>query len=395
MVRQRLDRFSSVDGKFVLAGMVDLSDPGTFNYQNLYLTKTDEIRFKNVGKLPRGTISLFATKNGFVAADSAGKFWLLNDAGKLLESGQAENPEGDGEEEKQADKKSEKKSGGFLSNLLKSENENFTDISPRKKSSVFEGSRVAFNSQTQSITVLSGTDLVRYQLGEKGKYVKDSELDVDELVPFQLSKRLSSAGNTTILALGNGQIITFDEATLEKKKTYRPQKRSRFKTMKSSPDGRFTAFACRDKTVWLLDNEQPEEVTKLSTSGQGSITAIEFNQDGKLWLGYENNDARLIDVAAGSESDSFVSRKGWLSLAYNYCLKPFYWVCPKPGEFYKVVLHIAGSNDDEKESKEDDLERNLSRRAAAQDPYQPLWSGLLFMCATLALACLIFQWRDF
>jgi hypothetical protein len=64
---------------------------------------------------------------------------------------------------------------------------------------------------------------------------------------------------------------------------------------------------------------------------------------------------------------------------------------PKPGEFYKLVTHLAATPDEQDQETDIDL-RNVSDAA---DPWQPLWSGLLFMFGTLFITGLIFQFRDF
>ena len=80
----------------------------------------------------------------------------------------------------------------------------------------------------------------------------------------------------------------------------------------------------------------------------------------------------------------------WLENAYRYFLAPFYRICPKPGEFYKLVTHLSSAGD-AKQNKDVDL-RNSDEWT---NPWSPLWSGLVFMLVMLALACLIFQTRDY
>jgi hypothetical protein len=73
----------------------------------------------------------------------------------------------------------------------------------------------------------------------------------------------------------------------------------------------------------------------------------------------------------------------------RWFVRPVYRVCPKPGEFYKLVNYLS-STSDTRYNPDVDLNEVLE----FEDPWSPLTTGLVFMAFCLALACWIFQRTD-
>jgi hypothetical protein len=157
----------------------------------------------------------------------------------------------------------------------------------------------------------------------------------------------------------------------------------------ASPDGKYFTFYCRNKTLWILNTAHPDDVTKLSLADQGSVTASHFDDQNRLWVSGQANQAELLDLDAQKRVKSVSPSSFWYTKLFNFVVDPFYRVCPKPGEFYKIVSHLSATPD------ENEVDVDLNTLTETADPWQPLWGGLLFMCGILFLACLIFQYRDF
>ena len=124
-------------------------------------------------------------------------------------------------------------------------------------------------------------------------------------------------------------------------------------------------------------------------SGQGSITSVHFDAQDRLWISTAANNAQLIDLANSNRVQSVSPAPNLLTRIFNWFVDPFYKVAPKPGEFYKIVTHLTATPD------EQEAEVDLNNLTDSKDPWQPLWTGLLFMCGMLFISCLIFQFRDF
>ena len=115
-----------------------------------------------------------------------------------------------------------------------------------------------------------------------------------------------------------------------------------------------------------------------------------FSPDNKLWVADRTDRLTQYNLQTGESQQQFVPGGGWLEKTYRYFLVPFYRICPKPGEFYKLVTHLSTAGDSE-QNKDVDLRNSVERT----NPWSPLWSGLAFMVALLVLACLIFQFKDY
>jgi hypothetical protein len=124
--------------------------------------------------------------------------------------------------------------------------------------------------------------------------------------------------------------------------------------------------------------------------GQGHVCAFALGVDDQLWVIDNTDRVTGYDLANDSMRVRHVPTGGWIEKTYRYVLRPFYVVCPKPGEFYKVVGHLSSSGNTE---ANEDVDMNEARQSS--DPWSPLWSGLAFMFSMLALGCLIFQFRDY
>lgn len=376
--------------KQIIASMPDLTNIASMEYQDLFASNPDKISFRQIGKMPRGVFALLPAKEGLIAVDKAGRWQRLDDI----------SPPAKKDAEESTGEKGEAKSGqvgGLLSGMLKkkkSKKEPFTDVSPKRRSTVDRGRHIAINQTTSSIVVKADSVLKRYVLNNDGRYEFESENDISDLLPLGVRVQIAAGGDLVLAALGNGQILSFDEQTLEHKKTYLPQKDSLYRTIRISSDGRYFVITCYNRTAWLLDGTKPETIAQLGMVSQGDVTAINFDDEDNLWVGNQMNVARQYDLETGKQISSESPKTGFLAKAYSYGIRPFYLICPKPGEFYRVVEHAAGSNDSGTEDGEP-LDVNLSRSSRYNDPWQPLWSGLLFMAFTLGVACFIFHRRDF
>ena len=197
-------------------------------------------------------------------------------------------------------------------------------------------------------------------------------------------------GNIITLALGNGQFITVDATTLKEKNGYLPETRSAVKQLVASPDGRWVAVVYRNEKLWLLDNENPEQIKKANLGSQGTISVVRFDQPNRIWVANHTDRATLYDLETKQELQNYAPESNWFAFAYRYAVGPLYKVFPKPGELYKVVTYLS-STGDTKYNREVDLAQGSETR----DPFGPLWSGLGFMGLVLCLSCLLFQYKDF
>lgn len=394
-----LDRLGPVfdpkNNRFVV-GMPDLSDVGTMSQLNLYVADAESINFREAGKVPRGTIRLFSDEAGVLAVDGSGKFWRMNDLKDDIETVKDDSGS-DSNQESEEDKPSNGglSLGRFIPDALMTQKGQFTEIGPKKRASGLTRNLVAFDAVNRNIVTLVSSELSVYRLGEDRNYYLAEKKDITDFTPAKVTQQLEAGGGLIVLTLGNGQIHTFNGTTLEHQKTYLPQQESRIVTVRSSRDGRYFVFACFNKKIWLLDTQNPESIEPPNLSEQGAITSVAFDGEGRLWVGDTSDHARLYEVESLNRIVDHSPAATLMATFYHYCLRPFYWVCPKPGEFDDVIAHVTRTDGNAEDSGDEAPDTNLPRSTPNEDPYQPLWSGLLFMVGMLFLASVIFWRRDY
>lgn len=164
--------------------------------------------------------------------------------------------------------------------------------------------------------------------------------------------------------------------------------------IQASPDGQYFSLRCRNKTLWLV--KDGKEATLANVSGQGQVNSASFDEQGRLWYANRNNRAYLLNLADSQTVESLQPETGWFVKLYEYGISPLYWAFPKPGEFYKLVSHLVRQGESKTGDEEDQTPTVDLRIISDQtNPWEPLWSGLAFMCVTLFITGLIFHFRDF
>ena len=372
----------------VLSGVINLGNPGTMHHQDLFIASADTLKFEEIGKFPRDAIQAVSDDHGVIVFTRDGRFWRY--VGKIVPG---ENRAGNNDPaSSDSDKKESKNSplGSLAGSLFGNRNkpkqpELFEDISPENLTSVFSGRAIAHNPISNNVFVFKDDKLIQFQLGEDGKY----ERGVETAVKSSGTTIVAAGGKTVIVALANGNIVAFDDDTLEEIQTWRPQDKSPFTNVTASADGRYFAILCRDRTLWLLDNQNPQTIDQANLSWQGNINAADFDKQNRLWVANRSNQVQLVELSNFKSIKTHAPPTGWVTRAFEYGVKPIYWLFPKPGEFYKIIAHLTSNPED----AEDQVD--LQGLSDAPDPWQPLWSGLLFMCFVLFITGLIFQFRDY
>jgi hypothetical protein len=245
------------------------------------------------------------------------------------------------------------------------------------------------NRQNGDIAVYDRGEITIFQ--RKGEtYQKHASLELNMDFNKRMSCVLEYQGNTIVLAFGNGQVITVDGERLVEVNGYQPETRSAIDSVTGSPDGNWFALLYRNKKLWILDRKNDATMQRADVRGQGGISTVAFDSDNQLWVADRTDRLTQYDPATGKIEQQFVPGGDWLENTYRYFLAPFYRICPKPGEFYKLVTHLSTAGDTT-QNKDVDLRKSAERA----NPWSPLWSGLTFMLVMLFLACLIFQTRDY
>ena len=362
----------------------------------MFVADADQKNFVEVGKFPAGTLKLSMAKGQVLAITGMGEFYRLNqtvldDCLKSMAADGMASPAGPSDESGDESAGAEGAAEEAAQGATQRQKELFELVGSADDVEIRFRENVAVNQVNGDIAVCDRGTISIFQF-DQGEYRKTKSLELN----LDFSKRLGCVieyqGDTIVLAFYNGQVITVDGQNLVELNGYTPELKSPVVSVRGSPDGRWFGLLYRNRDLWILDRQNDATLQKANVTGQGGISAFAFDAkaDNDLWVVDRTDRLTQYDLEMGSREQQFVPGGDWLEKAYRYFLVPFYKVCPKPGEFYKLVTYLSTTSDVE-QNKSVDL-RNSVERA---DPWSPLWSGLIFMLVMLMIACLIFQFRDY
>lgn len=352
----------------------------------------DDAEFKEVGKFPLDATRIFETSNGIVVASSDGSFHRLKqpalDEAFAKAKVQAAKPKTD------AAKAKKKRPGQFdaptaIADLSEPEVELFDRIGPTSPLAIRNSNHVDYSFERDEFAVFRRGKLRIYKFNGD-KYEPRATLELELGFDSGVTNRLAYQGNLVAIAFGNGKVITVDAETVEEKNEYQPESRTGIESIYGSPSGKYFGVLYRNGNLWMLDTESESKMKKAEVVGQGEVASFLIDENDHMWVCDNTDRATDYDLAANKMVTRHSPSGGWLENGFRYALKPFYRICPKPGEFYKVVSYLSSAGDSEANK---DVDMNKTFEVA--DPWGPLWSGLLFMFVMLSIGCFIFGSRDY
>ena len=365
----RLPPLFDYEKNLVYAGWFSLSDPLGVDRQDFVYADADTLAFKKHGQFPGNAMAMFNGKNGLLVVTRSGTMWQL-DTSQLV-----------GNESKEPTNSTARNS--------------FRSVGPDKSVSVNSTSSVAMNKTNREIAICSRRDgkqqVFVYRM-EDGKYQRHRSAVLDTGSDVRLNCLVEYQGDLIVVVAGNGRVIVLDAKSLNEKQDYLPESRVGIESICGSPDGRWFTMLYKNKTVWLLDSQNNTPPRKPALRGQGSISSVGFDDANQLWAADRNDRVTQYDLETLDTSTSVSPGGGFIQKFYRYAVKPFYRVCPKPGEFYKVVTHLSNTSDT---LRGNHVDVDLTEVPYQTSPLSPLWSGLAFMFAMLLIGCLVFHFKDY
>ncbi len=336
----------------------------------MYASRASTVDFRTAGSFPRDAMRIATVSNGILVATGDGYFHRLDTSPLKQELDQL--PEADAKPPESGN-----------------QTDRFIALGPDSPVGIRNSDQVAFNFQSREIAVYSRGTLYVFQPEDEG-YRRTVQLSLDIDFDRSMSCAMDYQGDRIVLAFGNGLVMTIDRAGMKELNEYWPETRSAVMELCGSPDGRWFALRYRNGQVWILDRQEEQTLRRANIIGQGSVSAISFDAQNRLWVIDRTDRASGYDLASNSVVQRCAPSGTWLEKSYRYFLHPFYRVAPKPGEFYKLVTYLSSASNT-RHNKDVDLRRGDE----PDDPWSPLWSGLGFMSAMLFIACVIFQYKDF
>ncbi len=379
--------YVSADGLPTVLGPVSTNDDevvtsrfmitkqSTFGRQTL-LSSTKGSAFEEKGRFPRDTVLLRPSQQGLVAITSRGEFWRY-DPSLLTPVEQTQTLAENKQDKKDTAKKDTAKN-----------KDPFVSLGPKTKKNINNHKLADLNWSNSEIATYNRGNLSVFRFNSQtNQYQLHRSVTVDTGSNPGMSCRVAYQGNTILVVLGNGQIISFQGDTLKEQKGYLPESRVVAQSVTASRDGRWFAVCYRDETLWLLDTQNDQQMTKPNITGQGTISLANFNEQGQMLVADRTDRVTAYDLDGLSKHKTWSPGGDTMDKIWRWGVRPLYTVFPKPGEFYRVVTHLSNANDTS-ENRDVDLEFTSD----TENPWSPLFSGLNFMAIMLFLSCLWF-WR--
>jgi ABC-type transport system involved in multi-copper enzyme maturation permease subunit len=394
----------------VYAPAFSVVNPFGINHQEFHVADADTMKFKKIGRFPRDLMAMFETAEGLLFVTSNGRISNLpydqipdealepetkkqggskkTQPANDIETQVSEDKETDEDPKSQNDQQSTKPKITRKQKIA----DRVQKLGPARPVTVKRRGNVDYNQSNGEIAIFNyrnNRHMVHIFAMEDGKYEKSRSVEIDTGATARMRCKLAYQGNTIIVAVGNGQIISIDATTMKEQQGYLPETQFAMQTLRGSKNGRWFGLLCNNQTLWILDTENDSSMSKAAVGGQGTISAFGF-QDNSLWVVDRSDRVTQYDPETMTEQQTFSPGGTVLEKAYRYVVKPFYTICPKPSEFYRVVSHLSAASDSKYDRNVD-----LTRVPKSTDPFSPLWSGLIFMVAMLGLACIVFHYKDF
>lgn len=389
----------------VLTSRYELGRSMSSGKKPLLISNEDNSSFIEVGKLPSDTVEMFDTKLGIIAATSNGSFHLLDSevvknpkpaksTAKMpmaKQAGSEKDTASKTDEETPSEATTPEETPAEDAKVVSSESpkELFRRIGPDSSFSARSSNYIDYNIARDEFAVYRRGELKIYH-AEGESYNLRATLDLDIQFEASMTARLAYQGDIVFLSFGNGKVITVDAETVTEKNDYHPESRSAVEQVAGSPTGKYFSVLYRNGNVWALDMEDESRMSKAKINCQGQVCTMAFGPGDEFWVGEDSDRASQFDLATGKQVERLAPKGDFIKNAYRMAIRPFYRVCPKPGEFYKVVAHLSSSGDAEANNNID-----MNKTLEAADPWSPLWSGLVFMFGMLFLACVVFHFKDF
>ncbi|HMP80498.1 MAG TPA: ABC transporter permease, partial [Pirellulaceae bacterium] len=365
-----------------LRAAMNFSDRERIMEYPLEVAPADNLEFVKTGRLPANVVALVPARDALLVLTEQGRMHRL-DLVQWLPAWEEAKPDEPAESIWSNWSDALRNREGGLSDFIR-------PLGPDQPQPISDGRQVAWIDQTQELAIADRGTVYIYRLdGDGMKLVREQQFETGGR-SASLTTWIAVGGPRGLLTLGNGKLIVFDWASLKPLAEFLPESRSAPTQVAASPNGTRFAVNFRNGTTWLIDASGEPWCRRLHRPQSHSHHGVSFADNDRLWVSYDFDRLALISLPSGTIERDVRPQGDILKSLMRWFVRPVYRVCPKPGEFYKLVNYLS-STSDTRYNPDVDLNEVLE----FEDPWSPLTTGLVFMAFCLALACWIFQRTDY
>jgi hypothetical protein len=267
----------------------------------------------------------------------------------------------------------------------------FVFLGPNPRLKLDEDSSAGFEVATGRVVTYGQGVLSLLAPTAEGKYelLAERKFEGESQPPEGLC--LVSRGKV-LLALEDGRVLVLDGTDLQTQQEHRAFRYDDPRFTAVSPDGRWCAVLYHGGDVWLYDAERGEP-TRPRLRGRGDLSAVGFDNGGKLLVCDQGTRVIGYDLAAGRETARAAPAPGLLEYTYHYAVKPLYSILRKPVELDNVSTWLLTEKDSVGMGAPD--EGDLQQARTKLDAWGTIRHSAVFVVVVLGLTCLYISRRDF
>ncbi|GAB5403707.1 MAG: hypothetical protein Aurels2KO_19380 [Aureliella sp.] len=135
------------------------------------------------------------------------------------------------------------------------------------------------------------------------------------------------------------------------------------------------------------------EITSFDTSmGSTDVTCANWISQDQVWLGGKPHSAFLVDVSKGEIVERLAPKASIWEFAYQWIVKPAYYVNPKPAALDDATNYLLSGN---KSQAMGIVTNRLEQAQVELDIWQPIITNLCFVFVMLAIGCIYIVRSEF
>ena len=350
-----------------------------FPYPKLFVAKKDTGWTRNeVGGCPVGLKSLFVDNdNEIIAVATTGVYRLRSEPPKKIPSLRLPGMDIP------------------LHRIFGTDSGPFENIGP-EDFSTSEQMVAAFDKVDGELVVFDQGEFLRYRresVGE-GEDSKQKYVLVGDKISIEQQNqqnKLAVAGNTVLIAKGDGAIEVRAKETMKLKSSFTPFGKNQAHSISSSRDGRWFVVVYHVHKAVLYDAEEDKLIAS-GPIGKPDISGAGFIGDGNLAIADRADRIRVYSMSDWKEVDNKTAEMTIAQKIFRWAIVPIYTVFPKPGKLNETRAYLLT----QKETVITEVnDPSMSKVQPKLDPWTPVWSSGLFVVVMLLLSCWYVGRREF
>ncbi len=274
----------------------------------------------------------------------------------------------------------------------------FKNVGPEPALSVGDRSVASISAVSGKLAVYSRGTLTILAPNHEGSYQRIAERKLN--LEASLDAILALGDGRLALGLEDGRLQLYDVETLELRNEWRWENATPPRFIAASRSEDHFAVVLHNGSLWYLTGDETPLRPRLRE--QGEVVAATFAGPAGLLVAHRSN--QVTEYSLPPATGTAVTPANWtverefagpstgLEKAYYYFVKPIHAVLPKPGELSDTLKYfVTGKSTVSDESAQGDLQ---SARKQLR-PWNPVWSGALFVVLVLGIGCIYMQRSEF